>query len=471
MSLYLIMNAIGNNIFSGVFADKRLDDRANSISEILLNSNSSSVNGITNNEAELKGFYRFLENERVEEQLLISGVTSKCGINVKGKDVLAIQDSSSIGFSRNAKNIKPNSGLGFIGNKIGTGFMLHTALVLDANNESMLGLSDIQMWHRKEDKSNNKTRIYKKQPIEEKESYKWIKGANQIKSELQLAKSITIIEDREGDIYEQFCTIPDVKTNLIIRNRDNRRLTSGKKLHDVLNTSPSIGEYEFELKGDIRKKLNKRKIQLEVKVVCEYLKKPDQIKVEGIPDNIEVHIIEAKEKESRTDSICWRLITTTKVVTFEDAVNIINKYKSRWYIEQLFRLIKKQGFQIEQSQLESGWSIRKLMVLVLHAACRQMQLYLAYEEKESQPILEVFDENEINCLKCIMESKITTTPNTMNQNDTISLSWASWIIARIGGWKGNAKQTKAGPITIIKGLKKFESIYEGWKIGTLNVSK
>ena len=62
MSLYLIMNAIGNNIFSGVFADKRLDDRANSISEILLNSNSSSVNGITNNEAELKGFYRFLEN-------------------------------------------------------------------------------------------------------------------------------------------------------------------------------------------------------------------------------------------------------------------------------------------------------------------------------------------------------------------------------------------------------------------------
>jgi len=68
----------------------------------------------------------------------------------------------------------------------------------------MLGFSDIQLWHRTEDKANNTTKIYKTQPIEEKESFKWIKACQQTKGLLGEAKKVTIIEDREGDIYEQF---------------------------------------------------------------------------------------------------------------------------------------------------------------------------------------------------------------------------------------------------------------------------
>lgn len=66
--------------------------------------------------------------------------------------------------------------MGLVGNKKGLGFLLHCSLVLDADKETMLGFSDIQLWHRKEDKSNNTTQAYKQQFIEDKESYKWIKA-------------------------------------------------------------------------------------------------------------------------------------------------------------------------------------------------------------------------------------------------------------------------------------------------------
>ena len=75
-------------------------------------------------------------------------------------------------------------------------------------------------------------------------------------------------------------------------------------------------------------------------------------------------------------------------------------------VEQLFRLLKKQGFQIEETQLESGWAIRKLLVLLLIITIRHMKLYLAYDVEECQPIEDVFNEKEIKYLQSILDKKI-----------------------------------------------------------------
>ena len=248
--------------FKDLFNDTRLEKRASLISQSLIMSRTSSVKGATHDEAEQKGFYRFLDNEKVTEEILIKEMTSRCGANVIDRNVLVIQDSSSFGLSKLSKNKKENSGLGLVGNKTGTGFLTHCSLVLDADRGTMLGFSDVQLWNRTEDKSNNTTKVYKKQPIEEKESYKWIKASHEAKSVLHSAQSLTIIQDREGDIYEQFCMIADNKTQLIIRNRDNRKLTDNEKLHETLSQVPSAGTYVINITGDIRKDQIKRKATL-----------------------------------------------------------------------------------------------------------------------------------------------------------------------------------------------------------------
>lgn len=61
--------------FKNLFSDKRLEKRAARISQSLLMSRTSSVKGATMDEAEQKGFYRFLDNEKVTEELLMKEMT------------------------------------------------------------------------------------------------------------------------------------------------------------------------------------------------------------------------------------------------------------------------------------------------------------------------------------------------------------------------------------------------------------
>ena len=105
-----------------------------------------------------------------------------------------------------------------------------------------------------------------------------------------------------------------------------------------------------------------------------------------------------------------------------------------------------------------------MFVLILNAALRVMQLYLAYGEEQSQPTLDVFSEEEIRCLEIVEKKHLLKTEKTSNPFPKEKLAWASWIIARLGGWKGNSKQRRAGPILLKNGLNKFEIMFQGWKL-------
>jgi hypothetical protein len=390
------MDRIGHKPdFDGLLGDKRLERRAELISSSLLQSRSSSIHSATKNEAEQRGFYRFLSNEAVNESVLIREMVQRCAKNTVGKDVLVIQDTSSFGLSKNANNIKPGSGLGLVGNKTGLGFLSHVSLVLDAGSEDILGYCDLQLWHRNKDKSNNTTKVYKTEAIEEKESYKWIKAGKKTKDVLSQAAHVTIIQDREGDIYEQFCLIPDCRTSLIIRSRDNRRLADGSKLHSVLRNAPVLGGYLLTLPADLSKDKTKRIAEMEVRCQKVSIKKPKNGVGKEIAEEKELYAIEAREKNNDTkDGVCWRLLTDQPTLSLEEALKIVYRYTQRWYIEQLFRILKKQGFQIEESQLETGWAIRKLFLMVLNAALRVMQLYLAYGKEDCQELKEMLNPNQ-----------------------------------------------------------------------------
>ena len=66
--------------------------------------------------------------------------------------------------------------------------------------------------------------------------------------------------------------------------------------------------------------------------------------------------------------ICWRLLTTHEVHDLDQARQMVNFYKLRWWIEQLFRVLKSQGLNVEGSELEDGESLRKLCVYALPTA-------------------------------------------------------------------------------------------------------
>jgi hypothetical protein len=250
-------------IYMGKFNDKRLDKRASRLSALLVAGRSSSIHAITSQESEQKAAYRFLKNEKTREQILISAIKERSSYLCTGKDVLVLQDTTDFNFANHRQRLQPNTGIGEAGGSDKwLGFFLHSSLVLDQADETVLGFSDIQLWHRDHVRER---RSYKKLPIEEKESFKWIRACNESRNHLSAAASITFVEDREGDIYEQFATVPDERTHLIIRSRDNRNLSDGNKLYDVLSQQPVVGNYKLALVTDVRKGVEKRTAVVEVR--------------------------------------------------------------------------------------------------------------------------------------------------------------------------------------------------------------
>ena len=135
-------------------------------------------------------------------------------------------------------------------------------------------------------------------------------------------------------------------------------------------------------------------------------------------------------------------------------------------IEEVFRIMKKEGFDVEASELGCGTSIKKLCLLVLDAIIKLFQMNIAYmtDEEELIPDIVCFDEEHIECLQ-IQNSKLEgKTEKQKNPYRKGSLRYAIWVIARLGGWKGYASERKPGITTLWIGIEKFYNIFKGWKL-------
>lgn len=399
------------------------------------------------------------------EQALIEELCSRSSKNCHQRHVLCIQDTTEMNFYSQRDRIQDDTGLGRLdGNKPSLGFKMHSTLMLDANSNDILGFADVKFWHRPLDMPTRNERKYKSLPIEDKESYKWIEAANKSKAILKEASLITFIEDREGDIYEQLSSISSDNVHYIIRSKANRNTTEGGKIWDLLKEQPKAGSYVIKLPTDHRKGRKKADIKLQVRYAKVSITRSNHTKNSShYPVNVPLTAVEAYEEGK--NGISWKLLTTHAVNNFEDAYQIIEWYSDRWFIEQAHRLLKNKGFQIEDSELETGWAIRKLCVLMLSALLRIFQMNLAYSDPEGgQPITEVFSQEEVQCLRLLNQKLEGVTAKQKNNNDNTKLKWATWIIARLGGWKGYDSQGPPGIILLKRGLDKFSNVYFGWKL-------
>jgi hypothetical protein len=454
--------------FNHQFGDVRIEKRANKLHGLLSKHQSVSINRISENWIDAVGNYRLLENTKVSIEGIKEGLTEACGRTAQTGHALLLQDTTQPNYERHRGRIKNGSGLGLIGDDKSLGYILHPTLVLDAEQGTCLGYSDIITWIREEGREKIIDKEKRKaQAIEVKESYRWLESIEQSRNRLQFCDRFTAIADREGDIYELFARIPDQRTDLLIRSRENRKIKEGK-LFNYLSSQPSAGEYEIEIRGDKRTNIAKRVAKIEIRFTRVTLLKPARRKEDKNPPYVELYAVEAREKQETVpqgeEAVHWRILTTHEVNNFNMAVQVVKWYKLRWFIEQLFRVLKTDGFNIESSELENGESIIKIGIFAMGAALKVMQLLLASKGEYTQPIDEVFTKKEQEFLQAISIKYEGKTEKQKNPNKVRTLKWAAWIIARIGGWKGYNKQRPPGPITFFIGLDKYYTMYIGWNM-------
>lgn len=458
------------------FNDARLEDRGNAIASAILTKETVILNQLADTRADVVGHGRFFQNDRVSLSALQEEAIRRCAEQAQGLDVLVIGDTSELNYQRHVGKLSQDDvDLGPVGNNRDIGFFLHPMLVVDAHDGFPLGFSDLYTWNRSWEKLDKHERAYQTLPIEEKESYRWIACGQRTQEVLSHSARLTIIYDREADIYEEFVVLPDAKTHLLVRSTQNRCLhDQPEKLFEHLSAQPSMGTYPLEIpKG--HSKRQGRSAEIEVRVTRVRLSRPMNAANKTLPAWVELTAIEAKECASSVPAgespIRWRLLTTHEVTTFAEAMTMITWYRWRWLIEQVFRTLKSQGLNVEQSQLETGAGLKKMALMSATAALRIMQLTLDRDGKAGKPGTLAFSETELDCLVMLGTQYEGKTLRQQNPYQIKSLAWTAWIIGRIGGWKGYQKAGPAGPITIKRGLEKFNHVFTGWLLQTMCASK
>lgn len=131
----------------------------------------------------------------------------------------------------------------------------------------------------------------------------------------------------------------------------------------------------------------------------------------------------------------------------------------------MFKILKKEGYNIEASELEYASSVKKMCLLIMEVTIKLFLMRLAYAEPEVEiEASTCFDENELEFLEhqiISLEGKTAKQKNPYKEKDLKRFLWA---ITRMGGWKGYESKRHPGITTLWIGLKYFKATMNGWEL-------
>ena len=186
---------------------------------------------------------------------------------------------------------------------------------------------------------------------------------------------------------------------------------------------------------------------------------------------VRLSAIELRETDAPpgAEPLLWRLLSTHALADADAAWQVVGWYRARWTIEQLFRVLKTQGLQLEDSQIASAERLVKLAAVATRAACIDIQLTQERDGRAELPASTVFSQPEIDTLAALGPTLEGKTDRQRNPHPSGSLAHASWIIARLGGW--NCYGKPPGPITMRRGSEQFYAIHRGYKLNEANTKR
>lgn len=403
-----------------------------------------SVRRVGGNRAGEMRFTRFLRNVRVRPDEMVATARERTAGLVKGRHILAIQDTTTLRDDGKQRSLN-----------------LHPMIAVDAHDGALLGLVDAVFLSH----VGGKKHLCKKRPFAEKESRRWL-DATKTAAGLVAAGAVcvTVIADREGDIYEEFACRP-AETELLIRVHHDRLLEDGGALYGCMEDVAELGRETIDLPANPGRPARQAVLALRArKVTLVRPKRNHPAEAAKLPKNVTLTLVEAREVDppDAVTPVHWRLLTTHPVVTLADACRITGFYRQRWTIEQVFRVMKTKGFDIEAVRVAEDGPFEKLTTATLIAAIQVLQMVRERDGVAGRPLQDVLDPDDQPALEAICQSLEGKTDKQKNPHPKGSLAYASWVCARLGGWTGY--YGKPGPIVMMQGLQSLRAMLRGWRL-------
>jgi hypothetical protein len=401
---------------------------------------------------------RFLRNRKVTKEEMLASAGVSTGERVAGLEVLVIQDTTELNFSRHTGS---KQGFGTVGNGVDIGLFLHPQVVVDAVTGGILGLAGATVINRTERRKANR----RKRPLEQKESRRWLDGAETAGRVLAAASQITVVADRESDIYEEFARCP-ANVHLLTRAAQDRAITGGGRLFAFAEGLAERDRYLVDVPAKGARPARQALVALGFGTVS--LERPKRGGNAGLPERVTLHVVDVREIDppSGEKPVHWCLLTTHAVNSVAEARRIVGWYRMRWTIEQVFRTLKGQGFAIEESQIIDAKTLVKLAVAALIAAVRVMQLVRARDGTTQQRLTDALQAKDQPLIEALVTKLEGKTLKQKNPHPVGSLARVAWVVGRLGGWSGyvGGGYKPAGPKTMYDGLLRLDGIKRGWEL-------
>ena len=430
--------------------DKRRTSRLVRIAQQMSANPSASLPQQIPNWKDLKAAYRLFDCERTT----LSSIASvhwklTCESAGSRKRVLVVGDTVDLNFGSKRKI----TGVGPTGKGTGKGFLLHNAMMVDADNQEILGIGGQTIHQRKRKRAGAKKESASKRLSRDRESQVWGKVIDEIGPPENGTQYIHVF-DRAADNFEVYCHLLDQRGDWVIRaSRLSRIVLVGDdqervKLSEYLPQMKTMGSYELQLRA--RPKEKARTATLEVRTgrvhiprphfVSPWVKKRNQA---PIPMNI-VEVVETNPPNGAT-AIRWILFTSLPVKSWKQVWELIEFYEQRWLIEEYHKAIKT-GCTTLSYQLKTRGRLEAVVGLTSVVAIRLLQL---------KSFARTNPESKAKTVVPAVWLKMLKRARKLNKVSDLTVGQFYREVAKLGGFIGRKSDGEPGWITIWRGWEKL----------------
>lgn len=420
--------------------------------------------------ANTKAAYRFMDNDRVNEQDILSGHFHATGQRFCTTDgpILVLQDTTTFSYERECPEL-----IGYAGSAITSaqrrgkekpssqcGILMHSSLAVTAQGLP-LGLAAIKFWSRKEfkDTASRRSKVnFTRIPIEQKESFRWIESLRQSTTRLGEPDRCVHVGDRESDIFELFDAACELGTHFLVRTCTNRLAgDGGHTVADEMSEVRVKGLHRIEFR-DAKGSPHQALLEIRYRRLTVW---PPVAKQRYYPA-LELTVIHATERGEPVGRkrVEWKLLTDLPVNSRVEAIEKIDWYAMRWKIETFHKNLKS-GCKAEESQLRTASRLTNLIAIFCVLAWR---VFWLTEINRSAP--EASPDVALTTTEVALLDKLVK--NTARAAQAPPLSRSLIKLAQLGGYLARVNDPPPGNKVIWRGMHRLVDIQIGYWLGREN---
>jgi hypothetical protein len=378
--------------------------------------------------AKAKAAYRFFANPQVDMETILFPHTEATIERIRAhKVVLAMQDTTDLNYTHHPAT----QGLGPLQSidDLTVGLKLHDTLAFTPGG-TPLGLLDVQCWAR-DGSTEGQGRARERLPIEQKESFKWLKSFRRVAELQPLVPDTTLVSvgDREADIFELFeeaLATPAGPKLLVRAEKSRQRKVEQEHLWAHMARQDLAGYQELFIPRKGSRKA--RTARLAVRFAPVTLRPPNGHKGPAAAVwAVYSHEVDYDPAQVK-NPLSWMLLTTVETTTFDEACERLCWYSARWGIEVYHRTLKS-GCRIKDRKLANADRLETCLAIDMVVAWRLFWLTHQGRETPDMPCDIILAEEEWQALHAYIHQEPPPEQPPILQD-------AVRMIGKLGGFLG-----------------------------------